>query len=194
MKKLAMILMVVMAAMTSLNAQETQVERMKFMGKSMNCTKEVMSSYLQGRGFKYIRKEDNVIFLKGTFQGYLNCTVVIREDYGLISFCRVILPENSYDQSWNKLYNDYENMVSKIESKYGEATFSEEYFDDEPSYGLSDYSKLDYLKKEKCHYYALWKVEAGMILVSIDSSEQVFIDYYDAVNYDKIEQKQNDEL
>lgn len=194
MKKLAMILMVVMAAMTSLNAQETQVERMKFMGKSMDCTKEEMSRHLQGRGFKFYLEMDNGILLKGTFQGYLNCTVVIREDYGLISFCRVALPQKSFSPSWNELYNDYKNMVSNISEKYG-TPLSIEYFDDNETYDLSDYGKIRQVEQEKCHYTSEWPVGlSGFIRVTIHSSKQVFIDYYDAVNVDKIEQKQNDEL
>ena len=190
MKKVALILALVLAGMFSLNAQE----RMKFMGKSMDCTKEEMSKHLQGRGFKYYDKGENWIRLKGTFQGRMDCTVVLRTDYSVLSFCRIVLPEKSYSQSWNELYTEYSYMVNRLKEKYGEPT-SEERFDDEPSYSFSDYQKMNHVEEGKCHYESCFLVgDYGYILVYIDSSKRVFVDYNDISNRNKIEQMQNDEL
>ena len=189
MKKLSIILFLIVVGISSISAQE----RMKFMGKSMNCTMKEMQAYLQGRGFKYETGMDNAVILKGTFQGYLDCDFVIRQDYGIISFCRVAL-QKSYSVSWSQLYADYQNIVSKIAAKYGEPVV-EEYFEDNPSYGLSDYGKMSQVRDGKCHYSSAFLVgDYGLIIVYINDSESVFIDYYDNANSKKIEDLQNDEL
>lgn len=190
MKKLSIILFLVIVGISSISAQE----RMKFMGKSMDCSLKEMQTHLQGRGLTYQTAFENVVVLQGTFQGYLDCDFVIRQDYGIISFCRVVLPQESYSVSWSQLYADYQNIVSKISAKYGQP-IAEEYFEDNSSYDLSDYGKMSQVRDGKCHYRSAFLVgDYGLILVTINDSERVFIDYYDNTNQKKIEDLQNDEL
>lgn len=190
MKKLSIILFLVIAGISSICAQE----RMKFMGKSMDCSLKEMQTHLQGRGLTYLTAFENGVVLQGTFQGYLNCDFAIRQDYGIISFCRVALPQESVLVSWSQLYADYQNIVSKIAAKYGQP-IAEEYFEDDSSYGLSDYGKIDQVSNGKCHYSSSFLVgNYGLILVTINDSKRVFIDYYDNANSKKIEDLQNDEL
>lgn len=190
MKKLSIILFLVIVGISSISAQE----RMKFMGKSMDCSLKEMQTHLQGRGLKYQTTFENAVHLQGTFQGYLDCDFVIRQDYGIISFCRVVLPKKSYSVSWSQLYADYQNIVSKISAKYGQP-IAEEYFEDNASYDLTDYGKISQVRDGKCHYNSLFPVgDYGLIIVAIDDSERIFIDYYDNTNSKKIEDLQNDEL
>ena len=190
MKKLSIILFLIVVGISSISAQE----RMKFMGKSMDCSLKEMQTHLQGRGLTYQTAFENGVVLQGTFQGYLDCNFVIRQNYGIISFCRVVLPQESYSVSWSQLYADYQNIVSKIAAKYGKPVV-EEYFEDNPSYGLSDYGKMSQVRDGKCHYSSAFLVgDYGLIIVSINDSESVFIDYYDNANNKKIEDLQNDEL
>lgn len=191
MKKLSVVLFLIFTGIVSLSAQE----RMKFMGKSMDCSPKEMQTHLQKKGLTYLTAVENGVILQGTFQGYLDCDFVIRQDYGIISFCRVVLPQKSVLVSWSQLYADYQNIVSKIATKYGDPTVVKEDFEDNPSYGLSDYNKMDQVRKGKCHYSSEFVVgDYGLIIVTINDSERVFIDYYDTGNYKKIEDLQNDEL
>lgn len=191
MKKLSIILFLVIVGISSISAQE----RMKFMGKSMDCSLKEMQTHLQGRGLTYQTAFENGVVLQGTFQGYLDCDFVIRQDYGIINFCRVVLPQKSYSVSWSQLYADYQNIVSKIAAKYGKPVV-EEYFDNELDHNLSDdFWKEQLLRDGKCHYSSAFLVsDYGLIIVSINDSKSVFIDYYDNANSKKIEDLQNDEL
>lgn len=191
MKKLLAILFLFMIGIVSLSAQE----RMKFMGKSMDCSLKEMQTHLQGRGLTYKTAFENGVLLQGSFQGYLDCDFVIRQDYGIISFCRVILPQKSISVSWSQLYADYQNIVSKISAKYGNPYEVKEEFEDNPSYGLSDYNKMSQVREGKCNYFSIFNVgDYGFIIVTITDSEQVFIDYHDITNISKIMDMQNDEL
>ena len=84
MKKLTIIVFLVVVGIVSLSAQE----RMKFMGKSMDCSPKEMQTFLQGKGLTYQTESENGVLLQGTFQGYLDCIFAIRQDYGIINFCR----------------------------------------------------------------------------------------------------------
>lgn len=153
-----------------------------------------MQTFLQGKGLTYQTESENGVLLQGTFQGYLDCIFAIRQDYGIINFCRVALPQESILVSWSQLYTDYQNIVSKISAKYG-TPVATEYFEDNSSYDLSDYGKIKQVRDGKCHYTSAFLVgDYGLILVSIDDSERVFIDYYDNANSKKIEDLQSNEL
>ncbi len=193
MKKLSVLIILVFAGIFSLSAQE----RMKFMGKSMDCTPKQMQAHLQSKGYKYELEMENGIALSGTFQGYIGCNLLIRQDYGIISWCRVALPQKSIIASWSELYSQFVDMTDRLSVKYGKPE-TETYFDkDYDSFGgeLDDYDKIRLVEKGKCHYYASFEVGTyGLIIVAIHESKCVFVDYYDLENQQKVKQKQDDEL
>lgn len=192
MKRLAILFLMMLSAL-NVNAQDSQM-RMKFMGRGMDCSKATMSKHLQNRGYKVIRDQDNAIILEGAFQGYLDCRVVLREDYGILNFCRIILPSDNYGyDGWVKLYGDYTNIVGKLSGKYGEPKYDERYFDDEGKI-YSDYSRMNAVGSGKCHYHSLFVSDGGYIIVTISEYKDIRIDYHDDENQKQIENCLNDEL
>lgn len=169
---------------------QSSSKRLKFMGKSMNCSMSAMATHLQTKGYKIEAKLEGSIFMTGTFQGYRNCDFVLREDYNILSFCRVILP-GSYDMSWTKLESDYNDIVYRYTQKYGVPQISKSDFTGNP---YSDYEKLDFVENDKCNYYCIFFIEGGSIIVSIESSKRVWITYKDDIATDKIKKIQQDEL
>lgn len=190
-KRLILLLTIFITFMGSFAQQATSTQRLKFMGKSMDCSMSKMASYLlQTKGCKLEAKGKDFIFMKGTFQGYKNCDFVLREDYNILSFCRVVLP-SSYDISWAKLESDYNDIVYRFTQKYGVPPISKSEFEEHP---VSDYEKLKFVKDGKCKYGCIFFIEGGTITVRIGSSLSVFITYEDIIAKDKVEKLQQDEL
>lgn len=169
---------------------QSSSKRMKFMGKSMNCSMSAMATHLQTKGYKTESKIEGGIFMTGTFQGYRNCDVILREDYNILSFCRVILP-SSYDVSWTKLESDYKDIVSRYTEKYGEPQISRFDFAENV---YSDYDRLNLVEKDKCNYYCVFFIDGGSITINIDSSKSVWITYRDDISTEKIKKILQDEL
>ena len=184
MKKLSIILFFIVLGMSSICAQE----HMKFMGKSMDCTMKQMQTHLEDRGFKYHAELHDGVYLKGPFQGYDDCIVGIYTRYGIISNCLVALPKTS---NWSQIYTDYQKIVAKLTTKYGEPEI-EEWFED--SDDLSEYGKMRQVRARQCHYEAYFFVDYGGIIVSIEPSESIFISYFDDKNGELIKEKEFEEL
>lgn len=189
-KRLILLLTVFITFMGSFAQQTTSTQRLKFMGKSMDCSMLEMATYLQTKGYKIKKDEKGFIYMSGTFQGYLGCDFVLREDYNILSFCRIVLP-GSYNMSWAKLESDYDDIVYRFTQKYGVPLISKSEFE---GYPYNDYEKLKFVRDGKCNYYCVFFIEGGYISVSIDSIERVFITYKDSISESKIEKIQQDEL
>lgn len=191
MKKRLIWLLSIFYTFTGLFAQQVDLsQRLKFMGKSMDCSMLEMAKYLKTKGCINEYSNKNAILMTGTFLGYLDCAFVLREDYGILNFCRVILP-GSYDMSWTKLESDYNDIIYRYTQKYGVPQISKSDFAGNP---YSDYEKLDFVENDKCNYYCVFFIDGGSIIVSIESSKRVFITYEDSISTDKIEKMQQDEL
>lgn len=187
-KRLILLLTIFITFMGSFAQQATSTQRLKFMGKSMDCSMSEMATHLKTKGCNNEYKKENVIFMIGTFLGYSNCAFVLREDYGILNFCRVILPNNT---SWAKLESDYNNVVYSYTKKYGVPQISKSEFEERQ---YSDYTKLSSVMTGNCRYYSIFFIEGGTITVSIESSKTVWITYEDYIAIDKIDKIQQDEL
>ena len=190
-KRLILLLTIFITFMGSFAQQATSTQRLKFMGKSMDCSISEMATHLQTKGCKIEGKKEGIIYMKGTFSGIRNCDFVLREDYGILNFCRIILPVN-YHMSWTNLESDYNRIVEKFTQKYGGFfTLSSSDFEGNP---YSDYEKLNFVEDGKCNYYSVFFAGGGTITVSIESVKRIFITYEDFISRDKIEKIQQDEL
>ena len=191
-KRLILLLTGFITFMSSFAQQATSTQRLKFMGKSMDCSMLKMATHLQTKGCKINKNnlEKNFIYMSGTFQGYLGCDFVLREDYNILSFCRIVLP-GSYDMSWAELESDYNDIVYRFTQKYGVPRISTSEFEEHP---YSDYEKLKFVKDGKCNYYSVFFIEGGSISVHIDSIERIFITYEDSISKNKIKKLEQDEL
>lgn len=190
-KRLILLLTIFITFMGSFAQQQTtSTQRLKFMGKSMDCSVSEMATHLQTKGCKIKGKLEGSIFMTGTFQGYPDCLFILGEQYSILSICGVFLTD-SYDMSWAKLESDYNRIVEKFIQKYGVPQISKSEFDENP---YSDYEKLRFVKDGKCMYYSIFLIEGGTIEVSISSEKRVMIRYIDSIAKDKIDKIQQDEL
>lgn len=193
MKKRLIWLLSIFYTFTGLFAQQIDSsQRLKFMGKSMNCSMSAMATHLQTKGYKIEDTKKDMILMKGTFQGYLNCYFVLRKEYNILSFCRIALLDDDFDKSWEELESAYNDIVYRYTQKYGAPQISESNFTGNLLY--SNYEKLDLVKNDKCNYYCIFFIEGGTITIYIDSSQSIFITYKDGISTDKIEKMRQDEL
>ena len=188
-KRLILLLAIFITFMGSFAQQATSTQRLKFMGKSMNCSMSEMATHLQTKGCKMIDKREGRIGMTGTFQGYRDCIFVLSEDYNILNSCAVFLPD-SYD-NWTELESDYNRIVEKFTQKYGVPQISKSGFE---GYSYSDYEKLDFVENDKCNYRSIFFIEGGIISVLIHSNKTVWIMYLDKIAIDKINKIQQDEL
>lgn len=192
-KRLILLLTIFITFMGSFAQQATSTQRLKFMGKSMDCSMSEMATYLQTKGCKIKVKEEDLILMTGTFQGYLDCEFVLGEVYNMLKCCIILLP-SSYGKSWTELESDYNRIVDKFTQKYGAPDVSISEFEGNP---YSDYEKLNLVENDKCNYHSIFFIEGGTISIGIKSFRslnRVIILYSDNITRDRIEKIQQDEL
>ena len=183
-KRLILLLTIFITIIGSSAQQATSTQRLKFMGKSMDCSVSEMAAHLKTKGCKIKAKEEGLIIMSGTFQGYKDCIFVLSEDYNILKSCTILLPD-IYD-NWTTA-SDYNRLVKKFTQKYGVPQISKSEFDENP---YSDYEKLRF---GRCLHRSVFFIEGSTIDVSI-SSKRVMIRYLDKIAIDKIEKIQQDEL
>jgi hypothetical protein len=192
-KRLILLLTIFITFVGSFAQQATSTQRLKFMGKSMDCSMSEMATHLQTKGCKIEAKDKDLILMSGTFQGYLGCKFVLAEVYNMLRCCIIFLP-SSYDKSWTELESDYNEIVDKFTQKYGAPEVSISEFEGNP---YSDYEKLKFVKDGKCNYRSIFFIEGGTISIGIGSFvsfNRVIILYSDGTTKDKIDKIQQDEL
>lgn len=91
-KRLILLLTIFITFMGSFAQQTTSTQRLKFMGKSMDCSALEMATYLQTKGCRIEAKLGGSIFMTGTFQGYLNCGFCVEEEYNILKSCSIVYP------------------------------------------------------------------------------------------------------
>jgi len=191
-KRLILLLTVFITFVGSFAQQTTSSQRLKFMGKSMDCSMSEMATYLQTKGCKIKINEEDLISMTGTFQGYLDCEFVLAE-YNMLKCCIILLP-SSYGKSWTELESDYNRIVDKFTQKYGAPDISVSKFEGNP---YSDYEKLNLVENDKCYYRSIFLIEGGAVSIgirSIGSLNRVTILYSDNITRDRIEKLQQSHI
>lgn len=188
-KRLILLLTILITFMGSSAQQTTSTQRLKFMGKSMDCSVSEMATHLRTKGCKIKDKKEGFIFMRGTFQGYRDCIFALREDYKILGICSVVIPRDNL----NKLCSVYNDIVYQFRQKYGVPQTSKSGFKENP---YLNYERLN-LVNGKCLDYNIFFIEEGAISVRYISNGlngSVLIIYEDNIAKDKIEKIQQDEL
>lgn len=82
--------------------------------------------------------------------------------------------------SWSSLESSYEDYVRLFTEKYGKPTKHYEFFS--KPYFKGDSYELQALRMEKCHYMTYWELPTGTIVVDLDTSGCVRLQYEDKIN------------
>lgn len=168
---------------TSFAQQATSAQRLKFMGKSMDCSMSEMATHLQTKGCKIVEKKKDFIFMEGTFQGYKNCHFNLVEDYNILEYCSVVF--SCYYMASANVYSD---IVKRLTQKYGVPSES----------GNSSSSYCSEFTGGKCSDFNSFFIEGGAIKVirvtECFGGDRVWIIYEDSIAKDKIEKIKQEEL
>ena len=172
MKKLAL-LFVAMLMPTMFFAQE----HLDFRGVPIDGHIDDFVSKMEGLGYVLDKKADNIATMNGKFTGrdvelYVFSSLKTKTVWKVVMY---------FDKgSWSSLKSDYFEYKKLYTQKYGKPSASYEYFSD-PYYEGDGY-ELQALRKEKCHYFSMYNVEAGLLAVQISEYEQLKIAYEDKAN------------
>ncbi len=171
-------------------------EHLTFKGVPINGTLKQYTDALAKKGFKYEGMEDGVAILSGDFAGYKNCYVCVStlKNFDVVSQISVLFPETVF---WTTLIEDYENLKSLLNVKYGDPKSNEEGFT--KYYGDDDDLKKIAVFDGEIEWYAVYGTELGDIELTLAGGSfvnkvRVKLSYYDKINSNRVRQAAIDDL
>lgn len=172
MKKLVL-LFAVMLMSTTFFAQE----HLDFRGVPIDGHIDAFVSQMERLGYTVDKRIDNSAIMNGKFTGR-DVELYIFSSPKTNTVWKVVL---YFDKgSWSSLKSSYFEYKGLYTQKYGKPTSSYEFFSD-PYYEGDGY-ELQALRKEKCHYLSIYKLEIGSIAVQLSEYEQLKLVYEDNIN------------
>ena len=193
MKRVITIIAAFLLVFTS-TAQTTQKQHLKFKGVPIegNFSEFVMN--LVQKGFQQISMSADNAILVGNFMAVPGVTVVVWPNPAskAVSSVNAFIPAG---ENWPEIKASYYNTVKTYTEKYGAPSEHEERFTTNPE--NNDYLRKVALREGRCIYFSLWKVEGGVIRVSltcIDFQYYVRCEYLDEQNEDALHKTILDEI
>lgn len=181
MKKLAL-LFVAMLMSATFFAQE----HLDFRGVPIDGHIDNFVSKMEGLGYTLDNKSDKSAKMSGQFTGR-NVELWIFYTRKTHTVWKVVMYFD--ESSWSSLKSDYFEYKKLYTQKYGKPSSSYEFFS-KPYYEGDGY-ELQALKKEKCHYLSIYKLETGSISIQISEFEQLKLAYEDGINADLMTEEKN---
>ena len=177
MKKILITLCIIMLSF-AMRAQE----HMTFMGIPIDGKISTFTQKLEDKGFTYVKAEDGVTFLTGTFAGNRNCIILVGSSIKSLTVWKVVVAFPS-KSSWESLKNEYQTMKSLYSRKYGEPNIYEFFIS--PYYEGDGY-EMTAISIGKAHYESFFKTNDGYIHLAIKDgkyrSGYVTVEYEDGIN------------
>lgn len=181
-------------------AQTTEEQHLEFMGIPIDGTLNAFAQKLQAKGMKIIGREDNGIALSGNFAGYRDCFIFVLS-YPSASIqtvwrVAVILPSSD---SWSSLSSCYFRLKDMLTQKYGTPYNCVEEFQ-AYSQPTDDFTKMHYVKMDKCSYESIFEISEGYIGLKINANGITTSDpcasliYTDQINEQKRDNSAMDDL
>lgn len=171
MKKTLIILSLFLVFVTSAFSQN----KFTFEGVPFGVSLEDSKSSFEKAGFRVVRSGfRGEIFFSGTFCGFSNCSVrAFSKGGNVLSGVSVSLPTCG---SWNCLYTNYTEIITRLKQKFGMPTVSKETFwgDQKPG---TDYEKLNEVTSGQCVYSSTFSMSQGTIQAYINSDKSVVVCY-----------------
>lgn len=177
MKKILITLCIIMLSF-AMRAQE----HMTFMGIPIDGKISAFTQKLEDKGFTYVKTEDGVTFLTGSFAGNRDCIILVASSIKSLTVWKVLVvfPSKS---SWESLKNEYQTMKSLYSRKYGEPNIYEFFIS--PYYEGDGY-EMTAISIGKAHYESFFKTNDGYIHLAIKDgkyrSGYVTVGYEDGIN------------
>ena len=146
-----------------------------FEGIPFGISLDQSKSSFQNAGYRLVRSGyRGELYFSGAFYGFSDCSIRAFSNNGnVLSGVSVALP---VCESWNCLYTNYTEVVSKLKVKFGNPTITKESFwgDQKQS---SDYEKLNEVTSGQCVYSSTFTMHQGSVKVYINSDKTVVVCY-----------------
>ncbi len=187
MKKITLILILVLASLGSLIAQE---QHMEFRGIPIDGNGDQFVAKLEKLGYTKKTTSGASYILNGQFAGsacevYVICTPVSKK------VCKVVLYAPKID-NWYTLKDNYTKMKDQFTKKYGAPSVKYESFI-KPYYEGDGY-ETQALKKKKCLYVSLWEISTGSIAIELSEYCQLKYTYEDGQNIKLLTQENSNNI
>ena len=156
---------------------------LKFKGVPIDGTLDEFVSRMKRKGFRSIGSEDGMEILTGDFAAHKECTIYVStlENKDLVSTIAVKFPNQ---ETWKRLYGDYDNLKELLTEKYGQPSSVTEKFED--SYIDSDFFRIHAVKQDECKYETRYTTDKGDIVLWMEHdrflNSFVMLAYKDKIN------------
>lgn len=153
-------------------------KHLTFKGVEINGSLYNMRIQLKKKGFTFVDKDENFLYLEGDFAGFSNCEIVVASSpyINLVFGITVYLPQQS---QWDDLKSEYLHCKELFTKKYGNPQ-SYEYFIS--PYEEGDDFEMTAVLSDKCVFASVFETPLGEILVHISNDGRVIFYYKDGYN------------
>ena len=181
-KKVSLLFVLVLLSCCFANAQH-----ITFKGMDLNCTSKDLANHLVSTGYRFVGEVYDMYLLEGTFAGEnAELFVVGEKNTKLVEAVQV---KFDVEKSWESLKDKYLLFKSSLSEKYGDGNsmelFTEPYYE-------GDGKELEAVESKKCQYRTEFNADNGKIIISIDKSKKVMIEYRVDTKKSQEEQRKSD--
>ena len=171
-------------------------EHLSFKGVPIDGSLKQYTESMVKKGFHYEGTTDGIAILSGDFAGYKNCNICVStlRNFDVVSQISVLFPETVL---WATLIDNYENLKTLLNVKYGEPNYNKEEF---TKYNGDDNESKKYaVHNREIEWYAIYETELGDIELTLVGGTfinkvRVKLSYYDKVNSNRVRQSAMDDL
>lgn len=175
---------------TSLDSEPIETDHLTFKGVPIDGTLKEYIAAMKKAGFNYKgTTNDGSAILTGDFAGYKNCSIEVStlNNCDVVNRITVIFSDKN---TWASLINDYDQIKSMLQQKYGKPKQNTEKF---TSYtGDSSGLKMIALRNEELEWFTKYSTELGDVVLSLKEGTEyktgaVKLTYYDKINSSKVQ-------
>lgn len=150
---------------------------MTFNNLPLTGTIDEMAGKLMEQGFRHIKSDNNIIYMKGRHLNRM-CEVVLLGTPLTQTVWKVYvaLPKAS---TWLSLKNDFTLLQKQLEGQNG---FAETIQTFQPPFLDGDGREMQGLMGGKCTWLTVWKKAQGTLLLEIQQSAKIGLSYEDGAN------------
>lgn len=165
-------LFILLAAAFVLAANATAQEHLRFCGMEITGDPDVFAQALVAQGFVYdykvgTSKEENMIFLKGAYEGYQDCSITLMTKNYVFDCIKVEFPQSS---DWTGLYAQYEAIQKSLTAQYG--TPRDVYENWTSATPTTDEEKWTYLTMNEAYISTIYAVPGGEVDLVLESDPE----------------------
>jgi len=185
---------IVFVCLLALSLTVSAQEHLTFKGVEINGSLESFTQKLKAKGLTHLMYNGNQTFLKGSFAGYDNCTIIASpNENGNVTKVMASFPAHS---SWSTLYQNYSSIRDLLTRKYGEPALNDEIWQGY-SVPTDDNSRMYEVRMDRAKFVSAWNTPNGeidLMIKYVGGDCVVVLVYFDAAGQEAALQSAYDDL